>query len=218
MSAELWKIVLEFTSICELRIMDFVLTEDSLEMGERANFDEEISILKYRPVNRVFADSVLELITSISIPQDTADSRSGKLLKCLLSRPTALRIIDLTYPPDRIIQPSPLDSYVWDNVSACSNLRELTVDQYSHLSESNLRTLSAKSGEKVLSLTFCCDVADGVVNLLPDLLPNLKKLELQAKSADQIIHGTLLTVPDMSRFLNLQILTDAGNSSSSFAM
>ena len=62
--------MLEFTSICELRIMDFVLTEDSLEMGERANFDEEINILKYRLVSKVFADSVLEMITSISIPQE----------------------------------------------------------------------------------------------------------------------------------------------------
>lgn len=206
--------MLEFTSICELRIMDFVLTEDSLEMGERANFDEEINILKYRLVSKVFADSVLEMITSISIPQDTADSRSGRLLKCLLSRPTALRVIDLTYPPDRIILPCPLDTYVWEHIAVCNNLRDLTIDQYSHLSEPDLRMLSSKCGQKILSITFCCDIANGIVNILPGLLPNLKKLELQAKSADQIVLANLSTVPDMSRFRNLQILIDAGNLSS----
>lgn len=210
LSPELWKMVLEFTSICRLRVMDYVLTEETCEMGERGVFDEELDILQYRPVSRVFADCVLEMIISLSIPQDSSDSRSGRLLQILLSRPTALREIDLYYPSDRIILPSPLDSFVWEHIALCGNLRQLTIDQYSHLTEANLRTLSERNGKNVLSLTFCNDISDGMLNLLPEKLPTLEFLELQAKSADQLINTQLLSVPDMSKYLNLKVLIDRG--------
>lgn len=212
LSQELWKNVLEFTSVCTIRVMDTILLEDTLEMGERVAFDEETSIMKYRPVSKVFADSVLELITSVSIPQDTIESRSGRLQKLFLSRPVALQTIELFYPSDRLLQPCPLDSHVWDQLASCGNLRHLTIDQNSHLSESNLRVLSEKNGKRLLSLRFCSDISDGVLNLLPDLFPNLETLELQAKSHDQLTNTELRCSPDMSRFSHLKSLTDKGKS------
>jgi hypothetical protein len=210
LSQELWKNVLEFTSVCTIRVMDTILLEDTLEMGERVAFDEETAIMKYRPVSRVFADSVLELITSVSIPQDTTESRSGRLQKLFLSRPVALQTIELFYPSDRLLQPCPLDNHVWDQLASCSNLRHLTIDQNSHLTESNLRVLSEKHGKKLLSLRFCSDISDGVLNHLPDLFPNLETLELQAKSHDQLSNTELKCSPDMSRFSRLKCLTDKG--------
>lgn len=192
--------------------MDTILLEDTLEMGERVAFDEETTIMKYRPVSRVFADSVLELITSVSIPQDTTESRSGRLQKLFLSRPVALQTIELFYPSDRLLQPCPLDNHVWDQLASCSNLRHLTIDQNSHLSETNLRVLSEKNGKKLLSLKFCSDISDGVLNHLPDLFPNLETLELQAKSHDQLSNTELRCSPDMSRFSHLKCLTDKGTS------
>lgn len=213
LSQELWKNVLEFTSVCTIRVMDTILLEDTLEMGERVAFDEETTIMKYRPVSRVFADSVLELITSVSIPQDTTESRSGRLQKLFLSRPVALQTIELFYPSDRLLQPCPLDNHVWDQLASCSNLRHLTIDQNSHLSETNLRVLSEKNGKKLLSLKFCSDISDGVLNHLPDLFPNLETLELQAKSHDQLSNTELRCSPDMSRFSHLKCLTDKGTPS-----
>lgn len=210
LSQELWKNVLEFTSVCTIRVMDTILLEDTLEMGERIAFDEETTIMKYRPVSRVFADSVLELITSVSIPQDTTESRSGRLQKLFLSRPVALQTIELFYPSDRLLQPCPLDNHVWDQLALCNNLRHLTIDQNSHLSESNLRVLSEKNGKKLLSLRFCSDISDGVINHIPDLFPNLETLELQAKSHDQLTNTELRHSPDMSRFSRLKCLTDKG--------
>jgi hypothetical protein len=59
--------------------------------GERNPFDEELEIIKYRSVCQIFANSVLEIIESISIPQDELDSRSGRIFNFLISRPIALR-------------------------------------------------------------------------------------------------------------------------------
>jgi hypothetical protein len=59
--------------------------------GERNPFDEELEIIKYRSVCQIFANSVLEIIESISIPQDELDSRSGRIFNFLVSRPIALR-------------------------------------------------------------------------------------------------------------------------------
>ena len=212
LSPELWKTILEFTAKCDIRVMEYVLTEDSCEMGERSAFDEEVEMLRYRPVSRVFADSVLELVTSVSIPQDTSDSRSGELLKILLSRPKSLQKIDLYYPSDRIIAPCALDDNVWEQISKCKNLQELVLEQYNHLSDSNLTVFSEKNSRKLSSLTFCCDISDGIADLLSTYFPNLEKLELQAKSTDQFMNTNLTVVPVMKRFLNLKTLIDAGMS------
>jgi hypothetical protein len=210
LSQELWKTILEFTSVCTVRIMDTILLEETCEMGERIAFDEQTDLMKYRPVSRIFADSILEMITSVSIPQDVSESRSGRMQNLLLSRPVALQKIELLYPSDRLLQPCPLDNNVWEQLALCNNLKVLTVDQNSHLCESNLRILSEKNGHKLQSLTFCCDISSGILNLLPDLFPNLEILELQAKSSDQLLHSELSSIPVMSNFKFLKCLKDKG--------
>ena len=210
LSQELWKTILEFTSVCSIRIMDTILLEDTCEMGERIAFDEETDLMKYRPVNRIFAESILEMITSVSIPQDTTESRSGRMQNLLFSRPVALQKIELIYPSDRLLQPCPLDNNVWEQLALCNNLKMLTVDQNSHLCEANLRILSERNGHKLLSLTFCCDISSGILNLLPELFPNLEVLELQAKSSDQLLHSELSSIPIMSNFKFLKCLKDKG--------
>ena len=210
LSQEIWKHVLEYTSVCSISVMDTILLEDTCEMGERIAFDEETGIMRYRPVSRVFADSVLELLTSLTIPQDTPDSRSGRLQKVFLSRPVALQRISLFYPSDRLLQPCPLDKHAWENLALCTNLRHLTIDQNSHVNESNLEVLSKQNGHKLLSLTFCCDIARGLLNILPELFPRLERLELQAKSSDQVTQTELIDVPDMSRYKRLKCLIDKG--------
>ena len=210
LSQEIWKHVLEYTSVCTVSVMDTILLEETCEMGERIAFDEETGIMRYRSVSRVFADSVLELLTSVTVPQDTPESRSGRLQKVFLSRPVALQKISLFYPSDRLLQPCPMDKHVWEYLALCTNLRHLTLDQNSHVNESNLAVLSKQNGHKLLSLAFCCDIAGGLLNMLHELFPRLESLELQAKSSDQVKQTELLDVPDMSRYKRLKCLIDKG--------
>jgi hypothetical protein len=48
----------------------------------------------------------------------------------------------LYYPTDRICSPSKLDSFVWDRIAACPNLKELNLDNYSHLNKDDLDVIA----------------------------------------------------------------------------
>lgn len=214
LSPELWKIILEYVTSCDIYVMDTINSEETLEMGFRDNFVEEIEILKYRPVNRMFRDIILELITSIRIPQDNIDSRSGKILSLVLSKPNTLKKIELYYPGDRIIKPSLLDPYIFEQLSQCNNLRELIMEQYSLLSINDIKIISLNYGYQLLSLTISMSLTDGVLNYVADLFPNLQTLVLQQRSSDQFLfndNSLLENVNvDMSKFENLTELIDAG--------